>query len=503
MGPQLEKPRFCELPLSECGGAPILRTLWDKFDFSLLLSQSGISKRSGVPAWMLCFLYVIGLTSGCTAVSQMACLAAKDAVLREMFKPFKLAQYTLSRLFTEPFAWRIFGKKRVERLQQDEETKLRDGDVINLDDTHSNHPFAKLLPYLCWLKDSSTKAYSWCMNLVVLQAVLQSGLEYPLYYSMWRKVEEGEYGLSKLDLAKQILLMLRENTSCRLWVAMDRWYLCKEFFVFLMAHNFDWVTKAKRNTALFRLVKEPGRRDRYVPVSARQLIKEAYKSLIAKGTSGLTAIAIADIYMKLPYPATGRKGQPTVKHRFVPIAAVVAVRLKEDVEAAAIAEEGTDALATYKGAYLIISNRYDVPNQTLEVYGKRWRIEVFFRTAKQELGFESCHSTSEAHQHAHMELLFATEMLLAYALWQVNKEKTSSDEGFTHGEMVRGLFHTRCQVRSRNHEGSERIYIDFDTEARRFASLFSTFWPPQIFMTWWPVYSSIDSHNNQLITRTA
>lgn len=308
MEPTLEKPRFRKLPINECAGAPVLRTLWDHFDFSLLLTQSGISKRNGAPAWMLCFLYVIGLSSGCTAVSQMAEMAARDALLMEMFKPFKLAQYTLSRLFIKPFAWRTFGKKRVERLQQDEDTKLHEGDIINLDDTHSNHPFAKCLPYLCWLKDSSTKAYSWCMNLVVLQAVLQNGLEYPLYCSMWHKVEEGEHGLSKLDLAKQMLVMLRENVSCRLWIAMDRWYLCKDFFVFLMQHNLDWVTKAKRNTALFRLVKEPGRRDRYIPVSARQLIKEAYTSLITKRSSGLSAIALADIYMKLPFPAMGRKG---------------------------------------------------------------------------------------------------------------------------------------------------------------------------------------------------
>lgn len=351
-----------------------------------------------------------------------------------------------------------------------------------MDDTHINHPLAKKMPFLCWLKDTSTKAYSWCMNLVVLQAVRQNGLEYPLYYSMWRKGEEGEVGLSKLDLAKQMLRMLRENTSCRLWVAMDRWYLCKDFFVFLMTHNFDWVTKAKRNTALFRQVKEPCRPVRYVPVSARQLIKEAYKSLIAKRTSGLTAIALGDIYMKLPYPSTGRKGHPIVKHRYVPIAAVVAIRLKEDEETSVMNEEGSDALATYKGAYLIMSNRYDVPRQALDVYGKRWRIEVFFRAAKQELGLASCHSTSEAHHHAHLELLFATETLLAYALWQVNKEKTS-DESCTHGEMVCGIFHTRCQVRSRIHKGSERIYLDFDIKARRFATFILTYWPPELLMT--------------------
>ncbi|WP_042227609.1 hypothetical protein [Paenibacillus popilliae] len=167
----LEQPRFRKLSQGECAGAPILRTLWDQFDFSLLLTQSGIFKRSGAPSWMICFLYVIGLVSGCSSVNQVADLATKDALLQFMFKPYKLAQYTLSRFFITPFVWRTFGKKRVARLQQDSDTALQEGDVINLDDTHCAHPYAKKLPFLCWLKNSFTKTYSWCMNLVVLQAV--------------------------------------------------------------------------------------------------------------------------------------------------------------------------------------------------------------------------------------------------------------------------------------------------------------------------------------------
>lgn len=54
--------------------------------------------------------------------------------------------------------------------------------------------------------------------------------QYPLYYSMWRRGEEGDLGLTKLDLSKQMLLMLRENVSCRLWVAMDHWYFMQRFF---------------------------------------------------------------------------------------------------------------------------------------------------------------------------------------------------------------------------------------------------------------------------------
>ncbi|OMF18899.1 hypothetical protein BK127_06970 [Paenibacillus sp. FSL H7-0331] len=212
-------------------------------------------------------------------------------------------------LFHYILAWRTFGKKRVERLQQDEQTQLQEGDVVNLDDTHCVHPYAKQLPFLSWLFDHSTKTYAWAMNLVVIQAVLKSGLEYPLFYSVWHKPAVKGKGLSKLDLAKQMLLMLRESVDCRLWVAMDRWYLCKNFFSFLESHQFDWVTKAKRNTALFRKVIEPCTgRERYVPLTTIMLIREVFKQLTHQQTSDLVSIAIPDIYMKQAYIVTNRKG---------------------------------------------------------------------------------------------------------------------------------------------------------------------------------------------------
>jgi hypothetical protein len=217
------------------------------------------------------------------------------------------------------------------------------------------------------------------------------------------------------------------------------------------------------------------------------LIKAVFNELQKLGTSGLVCIAIPDIYMKLPYTLLNRKGKQVVKQKYVPIAAVVATRLKEDEESTEARENDNEdeTPATYKGAYLLISNRHDIPLKAVGTYVKRWRIEVFFRTAKQELALEQCHSTSETHQHGHLELLFATETLLAYALWQLNKEKTSDEEGYTHGEMVRGLFHTRCQVRTKYHMGIQRIYVDFDIQAQQFARLFDLFWPEHYLMLLW------------------
>lgn len=69
---------------------------------------------------------------------------------------------------------------------------------------------------------------------------------------------------------------------------------------------------------------------------------------------------------------------------------------------------------------------------------------AFFRRAKQDLGLANCHSTTEEHHHAHLELFFTADTILGFTPWEMNKEKTSDDESYTHDEMVRCLFHTRC-----------------------------------------------------------
>ncbi|NOV02352.1 hypothetical protein [Paenibacillus planticolens] len=103
----------------------LLKQLWDCFGISLLLTQSDMMKRSGTPSWLLCFLYVMGLVSNCSSVVQMASFADNDAILKAMFQPWRMAQYTLSWYFSSSNAWTTFGKKRVARLQQDEVTFLQ------------------------------------------------------------------------------------------------------------------------------------------------------------------------------------------------------------------------------------------------------------------------------------------------------------------------------------------------------------------------------------------
>lgn len=87
--------------------------------------------------------------------------------------------------------------------------------------------------------------------------------------------------VNKIELAKDMLLSLREVTSVRLWVAMDRWFLCKDLFQWLNSKNFHWVTKCKRNTALYQLSGSDWKGNpRYSPIKPGQLLALNYLQLI-------------------------------------------------------------------------------------------------------------------------------------------------------------------------------------------------------------------------------
>lgn len=133
--------------------------------------------------------------------------------------------------------------------------------------------------------------------------------------------------------------------------------------------------------------------------------------------------------------------------------------------------------ATFKDAYL--SNRVDVPEEAAKVYTKRWKIEVFYRTVKQNLGLTSCYAQSETAHFAHVELLFTAKTLLCYATWECNKEGAEQDPSLC--EVVRYFFNASCRIRC----CEQLIQVYFDTTTERFSSLIDKFWPQSLKLGLW------------------
>lgn len=76
--------------------------------------------------------------------------------------------------------------------------------------------------------------------------------------------------------------------------AMDRWFLCKKFLSWLMDEKFDWVTKAKRNTVLFRKIYDPVLgKELYIKLNSKQLLREVYPRVRALGKGSVLSIPMA------------------------------------------------------------------------------------------------------------------------------------------------------------------------------------------------------------------
>ena len=175
---------------------------------------------------------------------------------------------------------------------------------------------------------------------------------------------------------------------------------------------------------------------------------------------------------KLPVMKANKKGILVKKQEYTKVAIIAAIRLPEDIDVEQPLTDLSnpdDIAAHYKGAYILISNRYDAPEEVVNSYAKRWKIEIFYRNAKQELGLTSCHSqTKEAHE-AHIEMIFIAETMLCYANWELNKEGVII---LTHGEMVREIINASHRISKK-----DNLQVYFAINVARFTSLFKKFWP--------------------------
>ncbi len=96
---------------------------------------------------------------------------------------------------------------------------------------------------------------------------------------------------------------------------MDHWFFCKDFFNWLVEQDFNWVTKAKRNTVLYREIEHPiWTRKIYLKVSSmEELLQELYPKLKVLGNKCF--VSIPNIFIKLSYKVYNKKGESVTTYR--------------------------------------------------------------------------------------------------------------------------------------------------------------------------------------------
>ncbi|NRT88937.1 hypothetical protein DE167_004958 [Clostridium beijerinckii] len=162
-----------------------------------------------------------------------------------------------------------------------------------------------------------------------------------------------------------------------------------------------------------------------------------------------------------------KQGKMVNKQEYTKVAAVAVIRLLEDIdkENPVVDLANPDEKAEhFKRAYLLISNRYDSTEEATNAYAKRWKIEVFYRNAKQELWLTSYHSKYKEAHESHIEMIFMAETMLCYANWELNKDGVIT---LTHGGMVREIINASHRISKRN-----SLHVYFDTAVVRYTQAF-------------------------------
>jgi hypothetical protein len=442
------------------GGIVALKKLWDDLDLSLALSRAGIMKRSGISTWLLVFTLIVSWFSKQSSVLQAAKLTTADDVLKSIVG--KVSQSALSRFLTTPFQWSRFNRERVIALQDHEDCRLQKSDVLIVDDSFILHEHAEKIPFVYRLKDHVSKRYVQTQKVVALYAARRKGPSYAIDAEFW---QAGEGKPNKWQMALRMLTDLVSYAphvkGCT--VAVDSWYFVRNFFLSIEELGLRFVTKVKSNTVFYEL--KPGKRFTDRGAYKRVTAKELQRQLLGDASIKEQKLRSKQVFIKIKDETTG--------HFIYKKVTVVAVsRHKSHKQSGQI-----------RPFVLVTGDLSANAEEILKDYESRWEIETYFRESKQDLSFESCHSTSEEHAIAWLAIQLCAHTLLAI-LTNVHNNNIAPEEALTHGQVIREFLGAYTEI---VYLENDEILLQYTPSAKALEMTLTILMPANLPIRWFQV----------------
>lgn len=259
--------------------------------------------------------------------------------------------------------------------------------VLILDDVIIPKRYAKHLPYVHWDYDYVTARPVRCLRVVML--VWTNGLlKVPVGFRIWHK--EGSAYLrdhqlpyqTKHDLARQLLIEVRQAHLPFDYLAFDSWYAAKENVRWLCEQQILFVTVLPCNTKVRLGEKPPAAPKRRGP--ARQWYR---------------CDQLETVYP--PQQTSHRYAELRARARKMPVRygpapdelALVAVwHFRQEPELVEQAQQEAKKPRKKQHPHLyILTNMTSLPvAEIVRRYRRRWAVEVLFRDLKQHLGLGAC-----------------------------------------------------------------------------------------------------------------
>jgi len=250
-------------------------------------------------------------------------------------------------------------RDRIACLQNYSQTRATDAGVIAIDDTVIDKT-GDNIEGVGFYRDSQGKDRKGFLH--VTTHYYDSKKEYPLksdQYHRQRTLEEkglGELFLTKLEIATRQLRELKPLHLAVSTVVFDAWYCSRELVGFLLAEEWDFVSRLKKNR-LIKLYEE------WVPVAT-------LFAHLPSSTFRPVKVKVAHKSKRKLVTRTYWVAEVTVEVRGLGMMKLVLSKRKQSSETGVI----------------LVTNRLDWTAEDIcHKYSLRWRIETFYRDTKQQL----------------------------------------------------------------------------------------------------------------------
>lgn len=377
---------------SPFGGLLLFKYIWDLLDIPLILERSGLGKLRGTPAHVLVFTLLAGFWTRQPSVAGAVRLWETDDLIQWM-TPIgqSVSESNLSRLLNQAEShWNHFYDAVVDQVLDYPGWDLAPGTILAVDDSKILHPHAKKNPLLHRSKDD--EEWVWGKNVVTTFAILPNGREFCPAFRYWEKG-----GPTKLELAQQMLMNLNQSiASKKVWVTFDSWYFAHLLCQTVTDLEWNWVSRAKNSQVFYQPYTGPKRTGRGRPKQWEKIkVSQLLDSLVIPQDAPL------GWHQDFGTVFVARKVDGKIQ-RFPVRLILVLVRRDED-------SDDKTVIA------LVSNDRVSSADCLTNVYQKRWRIEVFYRHAKQDFGLGKCHSPNKAASIAHTVLCLTADLVLRIA----------------------------------------------------------------------------------------
>lgn len=289
----------------------------------------------------------------------------------------RVDQSTLNRFLTL-YSWdeERLNRRRLELLQSLKETRWRREGVIAIDDTllpktGKEIPGAGKL----WDHDSNSYVHAQCL---VTSHYVDREKDYPLgfrqYFKHGSREAERSGFRTKVELAMELVDECEGLEFPAENYVFDAWYLTRKLAEHIEAYGKGWVSRLKANRVVYHK-----KRRMTIREFEGALPREAFKEIRVLGKSYWTFIKILKVNklgrvrVVICYDEKGLDGQPV---------------------------------------FLVTNRLYWEERRVVLSYSLRFRIDTFYKDAKQNLGFGGCQLRSLKGTRRHSSLGFTAYSLL-------------------------------------------------------------------------------------------